>query len=251
VAFTNGIGTGNLTINQLATSMKLVASNGAAITANSNLFDVVTPPAPVLTSPNSAIAVVGGAFSYQILAVNGATTFSATGLPAGLTVSTATGLISGTPTVSGTSSITLSATNLGGSGTLGLSLEVQADADGDGMGDAWEAAHGLNNTTNDAAGDRDGDARSNFAEWLAGTSPDDAGSRFDVTGTQIAGNNVVITWSAVRGKRYRVTTRADLTPGTWTEITSVPVVATSSTASFTHLGGAGGGQRFYRVSAEP
>src|SRR5262249_53321569 len=57
-------------------------------------------------------------------ATNSPTSFGATGLPAGLTISTTTGLISGTPSAAGTSSVSLSATNAGGTGTLTLSLTV-------------------------------------------------------------------------------------------------------------------------------
>src|SRR5207253_5678203 len=45
-------------------------------------------------------------------------------LPAGLTVNTSTGLISGTPTTAGTYSITLSATNGNGTGTATLTLTI-------------------------------------------------------------------------------------------------------------------------------
>src|SRR5207245_209817 len=53
---------------------------------------------PAITSPPTASGIVGTAFSYQITATNSATSFGATGLPAGLSVSPGTGLISGTPT---------------------------------------------------------------------------------------------------------------------------------------------------------
>src|SRR5438105_11658460 len=77
-------------------------------------------PKPVITSPTTASGQVGVAFSYQITASNGPIiSYNATGLPAGLTVNTTTGLISGTP-AAGTNtgspySVTLSATN--GNGT--------------------------------------------------------------------------------------------------------------------------------------
>src|SRR5271163_4646576 len=45
---------------------------------------------------------------------------------AGLTVNTASGLISGTPTAAGTSSVTLTATNGGGTGSAPLILTVTA-----------------------------------------------------------------------------------------------------------------------------
>ena len=69
--------------------------------------------APVITSATSASGTVGSAFSYQIVATNSPTSYSATGLPAGLSVNTATGLISGTPTAAGISTAALGATNSG------------------------------------------------------------------------------------------------------------------------------------------
>src|SRR5207248_3462033 len=68
------------------------------------------------------------AFSYQITATNNPTSYSATGLPAGLTVNTTTGLISGTPTTAGTYTVTISATNSGGTGSATLTLTIKPPA---------------------------------------------------------------------------------------------------------------------------
>ena len=54
-----------------------------------------TPAVPVITSAGSANGTVGTAFSYQITGTNSPTSFNATGLPGGLSVSTSTGLILG------------------------------------------------------------------------------------------------------------------------------------------------------------
>src|SRR5437763_3868231 len=80
---------------------------------------------PVITSPLTATGQVGVAFSYQITATNSPTSFNATGLPAGLTVNTTSGLISGTPTTAGTYSVTISATNGGGTGNATLTLTIK------------------------------------------------------------------------------------------------------------------------------
>jgi len=82
----------------------------------------VTPP--VITSATSATGTVGTAFSYQITATNSPTSFGATNLPNGLSVSGTTGLISGTPTAAGTSMVTISATNAGGTGSATLMLTI-------------------------------------------------------------------------------------------------------------------------------
>jgi hypothetical protein len=84
--------------------------------------------APVITSPTSAAATVGTAFSYQIAANNGATHFNATSLPGGLSVNPLTGLISGTPTTGGTYSVGLSASNAIGTGTATLVVTVGSGA---------------------------------------------------------------------------------------------------------------------------
>lgn len=87
---------------------------------------VVNPPAPVITSSATAAATVGQSFTYQITANNTPTSYGATGLPAGLSVNTGTGQITGSPPAAGTFPVTLSAINTGGTGTLALTLVVSA-----------------------------------------------------------------------------------------------------------------------------
>ena len=70
-----------------------------------------------VTSPGNQSGTVGTAVSLQISATDSASgqtlTYSATGLPAGLSISSS-GLISGTPTTAGTSSVTVTATDTTG-----------------------------------------------------------------------------------------------------------------------------------------
>ena len=81
---------------------------------------------PVINSVLNPPARVGVAFGYQITATNSPTSFSESGLPGGLSMSTATGKIVGHPTVAGTFSVTIRATNNAGTGTAMLSLVVKA-----------------------------------------------------------------------------------------------------------------------------
>jgi O-glycosyl hydrolase len=74
-----------------------------------------------VTSPGNQTGTVGTAASVQVHAADSASGqtlgYSATGLPAGLSISPSTGLISGTPTTAGTSTVTVTATD--GTGAAG------------------------------------------------------------------------------------------------------------------------------------
>jgi len=107
------------------TAVTVGAINGGG-TGTKALTITVTVAAPVVSSAATASGKIGTAFSYQITATGGATSYSATGLPAGLTVNTVTGLISGTPTTAATSAVTLRATNTAGTGTKALTITVAA-----------------------------------------------------------------------------------------------------------------------------
>jgi len=108
------------------------AGNGSSKMIGMTSVRVATSPipeAPVITSPSSAQGTNGVAFSYQITANNNPTSFGASNLPAGLSVNTNSGLISGTPTVTTSVTVALSASNEGGTGTSTLSLNIVAASD--------------------------------------------------------------------------------------------------------------------------
>ncbi|MGI4790087.1 MAG: carbohydrate-binding protein, partial [Janthinobacterium lividum] len=108
-------------------TINAINATGTGSGALSITIAAAAPPAPVINSATSATGTAGKAFSYQITATNTPTSFGATGLPAGLSVS-ASGLITGTPTAAGTSSVSLSATNAGGTGKATLTLTISAAA---------------------------------------------------------------------------------------------------------------------------
>jgi hypothetical protein len=87
-------------------------------------------PTVTVTDPGPQTSVVGNAASLQIQATdsaNDALTYSATGLPAGLSISSSTGLISGTPTTVQTGTVTVMAKDAdGGSGATTFAWTVSA-----------------------------------------------------------------------------------------------------------------------------
>ena len=90
-----------------------------------------------VTNPGSQTGSVGTAVSLQVSASDSASgqtlTYSASGLPAGLSISSSSGLISGTPTTAGTSSVTVTATDTtGASGSASFTWTISGGGGGGG-----------------------------------------------------------------------------------------------------------------------
>ena len=85
--------------------MGLTGCASAVTSFGNSTTGAVTPPAIIVGGP--ATGTQGAAFAYQITATNAPTSFGASGLPAGATVNTASGMISGTPTAAGSYSVIL------------------------------------------------------------------------------------------------------------------------------------------------
>jgi Putative Ig domain len=83
-------------------------------------------PAPSITSPLSITAKAGQQFTYQIVATNSPTSFTATILPAGLSLDSNLGVITGTPSQAETDNVTIAATNSGGIDSKTLTITVQS-----------------------------------------------------------------------------------------------------------------------------
>ncbi|HEX9065305.1 MAG TPA: putative Ig domain-containing protein [Streptosporangiaceae bacterium] len=88
-----------------------------------------------VTNPGSQSGTVGTATSLQIHATDSATgqtlTYSATGLPAGLSINSSTGLISGTPTTAATSAVTVTAKDTtGAAGSASFTWTISSSGGG-------------------------------------------------------------------------------------------------------------------------
>lgn len=102
-----------------------IRSTGSGGTGQNTLTLIINPQPPVINSPTTDIGIQSYSFSYLITATNSPTSFNATNLPPGLSVNTATGQIYGTPTVAGIyNNITISATNVSGTDSVGLSITI-------------------------------------------------------------------------------------------------------------------------------
>jgi hypothetical protein len=125
--------------------------------------------APVINSITVLTAKLRVPFQYQVTASDNPTSFTAEGLPPGLTCSLS-GLISGTPTSLGPFASTVVASNSVGPGTISLNflissptylewlvsyklseLNVDQDSDGDGVKNLMEYFMGLDPNTRDGA----------------------------------------------------------------------------------------------------
>jgi hypothetical protein len=85
----------------------------------------VSNPVPVITSGLAASGRVGQSFSYTISATNSPDSYSMNDLSAiGLTLDTATGIISGTPTIDIDIDLVVSATNSAGTGQANVVLSI-------------------------------------------------------------------------------------------------------------------------------
>lgn len=106
------------------TATGLPAGTAAIFATDATHVTMTVLGAPVITSALSGSGTYGDAFSYAITATNGPTSYSASGLPAGLTIDPNTGVISGALGAAGTFNVTIGAANLAGTGSATLTLTV-------------------------------------------------------------------------------------------------------------------------------
>ena len=124
------------------TGAAIIANGGQAAGTSDTITDVtydgetlaVTPDVVTVTNPGAQAGTAGTAISTLDMAAssndgNQITSYGATGLPAGLSLDTATGAITGTPSTADTYSVTISATDNGGTtGSAAFTWTIQAAA---------------------------------------------------------------------------------------------------------------------------
>ena len=95
--------------------------------------------------------------------------------------------------------------------------------------------------------DADGDGRTNYQEYLAGTNPTDPNSRLAVTAFAPGpGGGFSLTWETQAGKTYRVERATNLDPGAWTVLQG-GISGDGSSKTFTDPNPGTAPRLFYRI----
>jgi hypothetical protein len=112
----------------------LFAMNANGVPSVAKIVTVSNSGAPLLENPGNLDVALGSALNVPLVASTptGTLTFSASGLPAGVTINPSTGVITGTPTAAGSSLVTLRAGN--GTQTVSTDLLINVTSQGTGSG---------------------------------------------------------------------------------------------------------------------
>ncbi|HOB31732.1 MAG TPA: S8 family serine peptidase, partial [Verrucomicrobiota bacterium] len=116
------------------------------------------------------------------------------------------------------------------------------DANANGISDLWEQAFFGGAAPTD---DPDGDAASNYAEFMAGTNPTNSASRLGLSVSKQPNNLIRLEWPASPGRAYRLLSSTNMTvwtPGEWTR---------ASGSAMSSLLPAPQAPTFYRVEVQP
>ena len=240
-------------------SVTVKATDSAGFTGTASFSWTISNTVSV-TNPGSQSNVSGTAITPLAVTASdsssGATlTYSATGLPAGLSISPTSGSITGTPTTACTCSVTVKATdNAGFSGSAAFTWTVTNTVNETNPGNQADVSGSAITPVSAAATDTSSAATLSYSDGgtlppglsvgsssgsITGT-PTTAGSySVTITATDNAGfsDSVSFTWTITN--TVSVTSPGDQSDTSGSAITPVPVVATdsSSTATLTYSAG--------------
>jgi F5/8 type C domain/Ricin-type beta-trefoil lectin domain/Putative Ig domain len=190
-----------------------------------------------VTNPGNQSSTAGTATSLQIHASDSASgqtlTYSATGLPAGLSINSSSGLISGTPTTAGTSNVTVTARDTtGATGSASFSWTVSGGGGGCGTTNValnkTATASSLENASFPAQNAVDGNTGT---RWSSAFS-DPQWLQVDLGSTQSI-CKVTLNWEAAYATAFQIQTSTDA--ATWTPIYST-TTGTGGTQTLTVSG---------------
>jgi len=188
-------------------AMLSITVNDAAPAALAYLINPAIYIQGTAITANNPTSSGGAVVSYSVLPA----------LPAGLTLNSVNGVISGTPSeVTPVASYSVTATNTGGSTSTLLSITVLSPYT------AWATPYNL---VQDLNGDDDGDGNSNYFEFTAGLDPKNPNSVFTVTLAPGGGltNQMAINFKPIiSGRTYTVRSSDSLSPANWQPLNATP-----------------------------
>lgn len=180
VTLSSIIGDGSLGISIAAGTATDLAGNTAPAAGPSTTF-TVDNTAPAVTSSLSASGTYGAALNYTITASGSPVSYNAANLPAGLSVNTGTGVISGVLAQTGVVNATISATDaVGNIGSATLTFTIAKAAATVTLGDLTATYDGGSHAA--SATTTPGGLTVTFTYDGSGTAPVNAGS-YEVVGT--------------------------------------------------------------------
>ena len=162
---------------------RLSGPSGLAFAADGTLYiadtenglvRVATPPpiVPVIAPPSATVLVEGTSLAgYAFTATGSPFTYSATGLPPGVTLNATTGALTGTPLESGLYTVTLSVTNALTTTASSFALTVNAPAWETWRSSVFSAGQLASSNVSGPAADPDFDGVPNLFEYLQDRDP--------------------------------------------------------------------------------
>ena len=222
------------------TAFKLTGLVGPTIITSSPL-----PSGTVGMSYVTALVTVGGTAPLTWSVTSG-------GLPDGLSLSSGTGVISGSPTAYGTWSFALQVSDANSLATTQqVSLTINPTA-----WQSWQLRYF--GSTNTSLADPNADplhkGMRNYDQFLAGLDPTNAGSVFRITSMLLTGADFVIRWNTA-GVRTNIVQTATTAVSSGFHDVGIPVVinvAGDTNTTYTVVGGATNSPaQFYRIRIGP
>ena len=215
------------------------------LTSNSETVTTATP-ARVVTVEGASWFIVS--IPFESRTVSGSPTLVSTPGTLALTVANTTYTVTakvGTATATVPTSKT---TLIYGVPTQGLIDRIDINLGGDTFAQ-WSLR--LFGSLVSQTADADGDGRTNYEEYLAGTDPQNANSRLTVkTVAPLPGGGLTLTWDTVVGRTYSVERSSSLAPNQWITLQS-NVAGDGTIISCTDTNPGTATRLFYRVAVTP